>query len=64
MGMVGEKDEILFIFDSMFMDYAYIKHEIHCEEFKSTIARHGLPEDPVIRTKIQALVDKLHELNE
>lgn len=62
--LVGEKDEILFIFDSMLVDYALIKHEIHSEEFKATIARHGLSEDKVIKPKIQALVNELHNLNE
>jgi len=46
--LIGEKDEILFIFDAMLMDYALINYHIHSEEFKATIARHGLPTDKTL----------------
>lgn len=62
--LIGEKDEILFIFDAMFMDYALINYHIHSEEFKATIARHGLPTDKTLQSHIQGIVDKLHEINE
>ena len=46
--MIEEKDEVLFIFDSLCMDYAYIDYDVHCEEFRATISKHDIPNDPLM----------------
>ena len=62
--MIEEKDEVLFIFDSLFMDYAYIDYDVHCEEFRATISKHDLINDPLLISQINTLVQKLYEINE
>lgn len=34
---IADKDEILFIFDALLVDYALLNHNIHSEEFKASI---------------------------
>ena len=34
---IADKDEILFIFDALLVDYAFLNHQIHSEEFKSIL---------------------------
>jgi len=46
--MIEEKDEVLFIFDSLFMDHAYLEYNVHCEEFRATISKHDIPNDPLM----------------
>lgn len=39
---IADKDEILFIFDALIADYAYMKYSIHGEEFKATLSKYDI----------------------
>ena len=49
---IAEKDEILFIFDALLVDYAYLHYQVHSEEFKATVSKYGLSQDPKLQSHI------------
>lgn len=59
-----DKDEILFIFDGLIVDYALMKYNIHGDEFKSTLSKHDVLNDESVKSYLNTVVNKLHELNE
>lgn len=61
---IGDKDEILFIFDGLIVDYALLKYNIHGDEFKSLLSKHDVLNDGNVKSYLDTVVNKLHELNE
>ena len=60
---ISEKDEILLIFDALLVDYAFIAENVHSEELKATVSKFDLATQPSLQIHIDAIVDKLYELN-
>jgi len=45
-------------------DYALLDHQVHGEEFKALISKHGLLSDSKVKAHMDNFILKLHELNE
>lgn len=54
---------MLLVFDALLVDFALIKDDVPSEEFKSTVTKFDLTKEPALQTHVDAIVDKLHELN-
>lgn len=61
---IAQKDEILIIFDTLLVDYAYLNHGIVGDEFKATLSKYDLAWDKQTSTFIQSVVNQLFVLNE
>ena len=63
LSQISQKDEILLVFDALLVDYAYIHYTLHSEEFRATVTKFNLTKDPSLQDHLNAIVDKLFELN-
>ena len=61
--IVQQKDYILILFDTLFMDYAFIDKQIHQEEFRAAISRYNLLGDKEVADKLTEIVNVLYEIN-
>ena len=64
MECIADKDEILFIFDALIVDYALMNYSIHGEEFKATLSKYDVLNDANVKPYLNSVIEKLHELNE
>ena len=63
LAQISQRDEILLIFDALLVDFAYIHHSVHSEEFRATVTKFDITSEPSLQSHINAIVTKLFELN-
>ncbi len=61
---INEKDECLIVFDYLMLDHVLHQHGVHSEEFRALEDKYSIFNEVSLRGHIQALVDKLFEVNE
>lgn len=59
-----EKDMVILVFDCLLVDFAYLRHSVQSEEFRSLVTKYDVTEDSRVKRTIDKIVDKLFALNE
>lgn len=60
---VQSHDDILIFFDNILSDFAFLRYQLHSEEFKSIVSKYNLLDDPALSKTVEQIIETIVKLS-